>query len=55
MKKRRAVCGLALAVALAAVDFTPMPKNPDAATRASFAKKYREQVKVVHDALRAIR
>ena len=45
----------ALEKALAAVDFTPMPKNPDAATRASFEQKYREQVKAVHDALQAIR
>ena len=45
----------ALEKALAAVDFTPMPKDPDAATRARFEQMYRDQVKAVLDALDAIK
>ena len=37
----------ALEKALAEVDFSPMPRNPDAATRAAYEQKYRDQVENV--------
>ena len=45
----------ALEKALAEVDFSPMPKDPDAATRAKFEQGYRDQVQNVLKALEAIK